>query len=76
MLALIQGSTDRQLLVLVQYGLRFSKLCWFWSVSVRNFQIFLGPGPVKLGESERFKGRQFFIIRSVGPFTRTVEAFL
>ena len=36
-----QGSTDRQI------GPRFSKFCWSWSDSVRDFPNFVGPGPVQ-----------------------------
>ena len=72
-----QGSTDRQvrgpigpswseifknLLVLVRFGPRFSKICWSWSGSVRDFQKFFGPGPVR---SEIFK--KFLVLVRFGP---------
>lgn len=43
-------------LVLVRYGPRFLKICWFWSGSVRELQKFVGPGPVgpRFSENIRF----------------------
>ena len=42
----------KNLLVLVRFGPRFSKICWSWSGSVQDFQKFVGSGPVR---SEIFK---------------------
>ena len=36
--------------------------CWSSSGTIWDFLNCVGPGPVKLGESERFKGRKFSFI--------------